>query len=453
MDPFIDWLIDWLVDRLIVRLIDWLIDWLIDCSVDWLILWLVDWLVGWLIDCSRCTFFFSYNFWVVLVFLLFFLCSFKAGVTEVVAPRKNRPPLPHPDSSRNSEINSGVSDELSNFPVLTQLYRNIFSTLQRLRVCFLSSLAIPTLDAINRLLAETSAVIERLSAERQVSSELEHAYSDLFIPAVEKARDGLCSQQEAARLLGVSLQRIGQLLPSPRNLRENHVHSVTSNGHGEIPVHNDTSTWKVFHFAEDDSLKYLKLFSIGAQCTVHSAQAKNATAPVQGADEKHKVPLSVKMYENTADLSVLWKRLESRKKFTAEKCSQLLAPDFHHGMFNVTFALDQAQFQVSPAWLRIGADALESAIRSAMRRLNEEEWDGRNKNKAKSLSSNEGVLMASRRGQILLAVSFSKRVLPMRLATVSTRGICFVLHSPAVFGHFLDPPGNHPRGAIFPTVD
>ena len=23
----------------------------------------------------------------------------------------------------------------------------------------------------------------------------------------------------------------------------------------------------------------------------------------------------------------------------------------------------------------------------------------------------------------------------------------------AVFGHFLDPPGNHPRGAIFPTVD
>ena len=28
-----------------------------------------------------------------------------------------------------------------------------------------------------------------------------------------------------------------------------------------------------------------------------------------------------------------------------------------------------------------------------------------------------------------------------------------VLYWPAVFGHFLDPPGNHPRGAIFPTVD
>ena len=28
-----------------------------------------------------------------------------------------------------------------------------------------------------------------------------------------------------------------------------------------------------------------------------------------------------------------------------------------------------------------------------------------------------------------------------------------VLFCPAVFGHFLDPPGNHPRGAIFPSVD
>ena len=28
-----------------------------------------------------------------------------------------------------------------------------------------------------------------------------------------------------------------------------------------------------------------------------------------------------------------------------------------------------------------------------------------------------------------------------------------LLDCPAVFGHFLDPPGNHPRGAIFPTVD
>ena len=28
-----------------------------------------------------------------------------------------------------------------------------------------------------------------------------------------------------------------------------------------------------------------------------------------------------------------------------------------------------------------------------------------------------------------------------------------ILYRPALFGHFLDPPGNHPRGAIFPTVD
>ena len=30
---------------------------------------------------------------------------------------------------------------------------------------------------------------------------------------------------------------------------------------------------------------------------------------------------------------------------------------------------------------------------------------------------------------------------------------CITVLSPAVFGHFLNPPGNHPRGAIFPTVD
>ena len=28
-----------------------------------------------------------------------------------------------------------------------------------------------------------------------------------------------------------------------------------------------------------------------------------------------------------------------------------------------------------------------------------------------------------------------------------------LLCCPAVFGHFFDPPGNHPRGAFFPTVD
>ena len=29
----------------------------------------------------------------------------------------------------------------------------------------------------------------------------------------------------------------------------------------------------------------------------------------------------------------------------------------------------------------------------------------------------------------------------------------WVLSGPAVFDHFLDPPGNHPCGAIFPTLD
>ena len=42
------------------------------------------------------------------------------------------------------------------------------------------------------------------------------------------------------------------------------------------------------------------------------------------------------------------------------------------------------------------------------------------------LSWNRGVPMASRRGQILLAVFYSMRVLPMRLATVSTQGLCLV---------------------------
>ena len=31
--------------------------------------------------------------------------------------------------------------------------------------------------------------------------------------------------------------------------------------------------------------------------------------------------------------------------------------------------------------------------------------------------------------------------------------ISMILYCHAVFGHFLDPPGNHPRGAIFPTMD
>ena len=39
---------------------------------------------------------------------------------------------------------------------------------------------------------------------------------------------------------------------------------------------------------------------------------------------------------------------------------------------------------------------------------------------------NRGVPMASRRGQTLLAVFYSMRVLPMWLATVSTQGLCLV---------------------------
>ena len=39
---------------------------------------------------------------------------------------------------------------------------------------------------------------------------------------------------------------------------------------------------------------------------------------------------------------------------------------------------------------------------------------------------NRGVLMASRRGQIPLAVFYSTHVLPIRLATVSTQGLCLI---------------------------
>ena len=46
--------------------------------------------------------------------------------------------------------------------------------------------------------------------------------------------------------------------------------------------------------------------------------------------------------------------------------------------------------------------------------------------KAMSLRWNRGVPMASRRGQSLLAVFYSTRVLPMRLAIASTRTLCFV---------------------------
>ena len=38
----------------------------------------------------------------------------------------------------------------------------------------------------------------------------------------------------------------------------------------------------------------------------------------------------------------------------------------------------------------------------------------------------QGLPMASRRGQILLGVFYSMRVLPMRLATVSTQGLCCI---------------------------
>ena len=46
--------------------------------------------------------------------------------------------------------------------------------------------------------------------------------------------------------------------------------------------------------------------------------------------------------------------------------------------------------------------------------------------KAKPLSWTRGVPMASRRGRILLAVFYSTRVLPVRLATVSAQGLCLV---------------------------
>ena len=46
--------------------------------------------------------------------------------------------------------------------------------------------------------------------------------------------------------------------------------------------------------------------------------------------------------------------------------------------------------------------------------------------KAKALSWNRGVPMASRRAQILLGVVYCMSVLPMRLAAVSTQELCLV---------------------------
>ena len=42
--------------------------------------------------------------------------------------------------------------------------------------------------------------------------------------------------------------------------------------------------------------------------------------------------------------------------------------------------------------------------------------------------------------------------LPLVMHFLSMWARCHVFF-PAVFGYFLDPPGNHPRGAMFPTVD
>ena len=52
--------------------------------------------------------------------------------------------------------------------------------------------------------------------------------------------------------------------------------------------------------------------------------------------------------------------------------------------------------------------------------------------KAKPLSWNRGVPMASRRGHILLAVFYSRRVWPMRLATVATQ-VPFQLRDVALY--------------------
>ena len=50
----------------------------------------------------------------------------------------------------------------------------------------------------------------------------------------------------------------------------------------------------------------------------------------------------------------------------------------------------------------------------------------------------------------IFALPSAERTISGQYSVVMHPGYCIV---PAVFGHFLDPHINHPRGAIFPTVD
>ena len=51
------------------------------------------------------------------------------------------------------------------------------------------------------------------------------------------------------------------------------------------------------------------------------------------------------------------------------------------------------------------------------------------------------------------SVSFSNVIAVFRTGVCKGSFAFNELYYPAVFGHFLDPPKKHPRGAIFPTVD
>ena len=73
--------------------------------------------------------------------------------------------------------------------------------------------------------------------------------------------------------------------------------------------------------------------------------------------------------------------------------------------------------------------------------------------KPTSLLNGVSVSVQRKRSPLPLVGNFLLNFFSDFTVTLVFLGIFGLLYCPSVFGHFLDPPGNHPRGAIFPTVD
>ncbi|OWA50566.1 putative Conserved oligomeric Golgi complex subunit 8 [Hypsibius exemplaris] len=146
------------------------------------------------------------------------MTNFKTGIVDIQIARKSRPPVrPSPISPTQPEDKFRAPDELSNFPVLCHLHDAIIAALNRPRCCAISSLTVPVVAAINQLLLEASILVREMSGERKIPVEFEHTFDVVFVPAVERVRDALCPAQEAARVLGVSLQQVSLILNSSTN--------------------------------------------------------------------------------------------------------------------------------------------------------------------------------------------------------------------------------------------